>query len=308
MHPRLTLIDLDQPGLQGYRRFISCWLSQGQGPTFIVDPGPGNTAPHLIARLQELGVDRLDLILLTHIHLDHGGAAGQLLDAFPDARIVCHRKAQQHLISPDRLWQGSQQVLGDMAERYGQPLPVAEAALASDQDAAALGVDLIETPGHAPHHVCFLHHGTLFVGEAAGTFQALAGGRWYLRPATPPRFKLGVALASLDRLLALDPVPERLAFAHHGLLEGRVTELLRRSREQLQRWVDTVRDSRLRAPEAGFDALSDDVVSRLHAADPFFGLGHLLAPDIAVREQDFTRQTLRGMVQFIDEGAGQVAG
>lgn len=308
MHPRLTLIDLDQSGLQGYRRFISCWLSQGQGPTFIVDPGPGNTAPHLVARLQELGVARLDLILLTHIHLDHGGAARQLLDAFPDARIVCHRKAREHLIAPERLWQGSQQVLGDMAERYGQPLPVPEAALATYQDAADVGIDIVETPGHAPHHLSFLHHGTLFVGEAAGTFQALEGGRWYLRPATPPRFKLEVALKSLDRLLALDPVPERLAFAHHGLLEGRVTELLRRSREQLRRWVDTVRDSRAHAPEAGFDALVDDVVSRLRGSDPFFGHGHLLASDIAVREQDFTRQTLRGMVQYVDEGAGQVAG
>jgi len=308
MHPRLTLIDLDQPGLEGHRRFISCWLSQDHGPTFIVDPGPRNTAPHLIARLRDLGVARLDLILLTHIHLDHGGAASDLLDAFPDARIVCHRKAREHLVAPERLWEGSRQVLGDMAERYGQPLPVPEASLATYQEVADLGIDIIETPGHAPHHVCFLHHRTLFVGEAAGTFQALAGGRWYLRPATPPRFKLEVALGSLDRLLALDPVPERLAFAHHGLLEGRVTELLRRAREQLQRWVDTVRDSRSHAPEAGFDALADDVVSRLRADDPFFGHGHLLAPDIAVREQDFTRQSLRGMVQYVDEGAGQAAG
>ncbi|MEZ4387997.1 MAG: MBL fold metallo-hydrolase [Candidatus Krumholzibacteriia bacterium] len=308
MLPRLELIDLDQPDLTGYRRFISCWLSTGEGPTFVVDPGPGNTAPRLIARLAELGVHRLDWILLTHIHLDHGGAAADLLAAYPGARGVGHESAGPHLVAPERLWEGSRQVLGGIAERYGRPAAVPAASLAGYAELAQQGVEVIETPGHAPHHVSFRHQDTLFLGEAAGTFQPLADGRWYLRPATPPRFKLEVALRSLDRLLALDPAPARLAFAHHGLLEGRATELLRLARRQLQQWVDVVRAARAHAPAAGFDELADGVIARLREHDPNFGLGHLLDPDIAAREQDFTKQTLRGMVQYVDEGAGRQAG
>lgn len=308
MPPQLQLIDLDQPGLEGYRRFISCWLSQGDGPTFLVDPGPANTTDHLLQRLADLGIDHLDLILLTHIHLDHGGGVHELLAAFPGARVVAHAQARKHLLDPRRLWEGSRQVIGDLADRYGAPQALPAEALADADEAASHGVGVIETPGHAPHHVSFLHQGTLFLGEAAGTYQILPDGGWYLRPATPPRFRLSVALSSLDRLLALDPVPSRLAFAHHGLLEGKTTSLLTAAREQLVRWMDVVRDARTQVPDAGFDTLADHVIRRLRDVDPYFGRGQELAADIAVRERDFTRQTLRGMVQSVDEGAGQAAG
>ncbi|MBD3221511.1 MBL fold metallo-hydrolase [bacterium] len=304
MHPRLDLIDLDQTGLEGYRRFISCWLSRDHGPTFIVDPGPASTAGRLIARLGELGVARLDRILLTHIHLDHGGATAALLAAYPDARVVCHRKARKHLVAPERLWEGSRQVLGELAERYGEPRPIGEGDLSDYDDLARDDIQTIETPGHAPHHVSFLHRGTLFVGEAAGTFLRLDDGGWYLRPATPPRFVLDVATASLDRLLAVDPEPERLAFAHHGLLAGRTRELLTRSRRQHEQWVDVVREERRQRPELGFDALADRIVTRLRREDPDFARGRELPADIAVRERDFTRQTLRGMVQYVESEQG----
>ena len=229
MPPRLDLIDLDQATLPGYRRFISCWLSHGDGPTFIVDPGPHSTAGVLQNRLHDLGVEHLDFILLTHIHLDHGGATSRLLEAFPTARVVCQKKAQHHLTAPARLWEGSRAVLGAVADTYGEPQPVPESALATYADLATAGIEVIPTPGHAPHHLSFLHQGTLFVGEAAGTFLDLGDHGWYLRPATPPRFFLETALASLDRLLALEPVPERLAFAHHGLLKGQARDLLEES-------------------------------------------------------------------------------
>lgn len=301
MPPRLDLIDLDQPGLEGYRRFISCWLSRDGGPTFIVDPGPANTAAHLVERLEELGVDHLDYVLLTHIHLDHGGGVHLLLDAYPECRVVCHTSGHKHLLAPERLWQGSQQVLGEMADVYGQPFAIPAEALASYDDLAADGITVIETPGHAPHHISFLHQGTLFVGEASGTFLSLPDGRWYLRPATPPRFKLEVAQASLERLLALDPLPERLAFAHHGLLEGGVGELLERSRRQHGAWVETVRGVCNEQPDADFQTLADQIVGRLRAGDENFALGVELPGDILVRERSFTEQTLRGMIAYVQE-------
>ncbi len=304
MSTRLDLIDLDQSGLEGYRRFISCWLSHGEGPSFIVDPGPASTAAVLTAKLGELGVTHLDYILLTHIHLDHGGATPQLLDAFPGARVVCQPKARAHLMDPARLWEGSRSVLGAVADAYGEPRPVPENTLAGYETLAADGIAVIPTPGHAPHHISFLDRGTLFVGEAAGTFLDLGDGDWYLRPATPPRFFLETAVKSLDRLLALDPAPERLAFAHHGLLEGRVVELLSRSREQHQRWVDAVRAIRRDHPEAPFEDLAPRIAAYLLEHDPYLARRGDLPADIQVREQDFTRQSLRGMVLYVDESAG----
>jgi glyoxylase-like metal-dependent hydrolase (beta-lactamase superfamily II) len=310
MPPRLELIDLDQTALTGYRRFISCWLSRGDGPTFVVDPGPAATAPVLIERLRALGIDHLDFILLTHIHLDHGGATAPLLEAFGGARVVCHELGHRHLPQPERLWAGSRQVLQEVAEVYGEPQPVPARALAEPAELAAAGITVVETPGHAPHHLSFVHQGTLFVGEAAGTFLDLgpsaAGDQpsWYLRPATPPRFRLEIAVRSLDRLLALDPVPAHLAFAHHGLLSGSTRELLERARAQLQQWVAVVREVLAASPSVPSptevpEALLQAMIARLDAADPHFARRTLLPPDIQVREEDFTRQTLRGMVDYV---------
>jgi len=274
--PELTLIDLDQP-LIGQRRFISCWLSRQPELSFIVDPGPPATAAALIDHLRALGVEQLDLILLTHVHLDHAGATAAVLEAFPAARVVVHVRGRPHLLAPQRLWEGSQRVLGRTATVYGEPAAVPDAALASFDDHARHGIRSIQTPGHASHHLAFLHQGTLYAGEAAGTFAALppleadrdtgaaeradavpdqpragisstrlaartvAPEDIYLRPATPSRFILEVALASLGRLIALDPAPRRVAFAHHGAFVGDVIQLLRDAGDQLLVWLETAR-------------------------------------------------------------------
>ncbi len=302
MPVELELIDLDQAGLTGYRRFISCWLSRGDGPVFVVDPGPASTAPLLIEQLRARGVDRLDYILLTHIHLDHGGATATLLAAFPRARVYCHATGRPHLEAPARLWQGSRQVLGEVAGVYGEPAPVPAAVLADDAELAAAGIVVIPTPGHAPHHVSFLHDETLFIGEAAGTFLDLGGPGWYLRPATPPRFVLEIAVASLDRLLALRPEPRRLAFAHHGLLGGATGELLAVARRQLLQWVATVREVCAEAPADGAADRGALASARLAASDPHFARRAHLPPDIGEREEGFTRQTLQGMFEYVLAG------
>ena len=199
------------------------------------------------------------------------------------------------------------QVLGRKAEVYGEPSPVPSAALADFDELAARGVETIPTPGHAAHHVAFRHADHLFVGEAAGTFSDLGAGptgeRYYLRPATPPRFFPEVAKASLERLLALDPLPGRLLFAHHGHFTGDVAKLLATARDQLDLWVDTVAatlatqrglpHSEQPADETG---LMDLCVRRLAAVDDCFARGRELPEDIRTRERDFTRQTLRGIL------------
>lgn len=307
--PRLHLIDLDQD-LPGQRRFISCWVSVQDDLVFIVDPGPPATADHLIARLQELGIPRLDFILLTHVHLDHGGSTAAILAQWPDARVVCHEKGRPHLVDPSRLWKGSRAVLGTKAEAYGEPKPVPATALADFEELAARKVEIIPTPGHAPHHVAFRHGDHLFLGESAGTFSDLGGGpkakEFYLRPATPPHFLHEVARASLDRLLDLKPIPSRLLFAHHGEFTGDTRFLLAVARDQLDLWVRTAAD--ILATQKGLPhseqpqdekGLMDLISARLVQVDPFFARGLALPADIRERERDFTRQTLRGILQYL---------
>ena len=306
--PWLHLIDLDQD-LPGQRSFISCWVSVQDDLVFIVDPGPPSTADHLIARLEGLGITHLDFILLTHVHLDHGGCTARVLERWPEAKVVCHEKGRPHLVDPTRLWKGSLEVLGHKAEVYGEPAPVSATGLVDFDTLLARGVETIPTPGHAPHHVAFFHGDHLFLGEAAGTFSDLGGGsatgQYYLRPATPPRFFPDVARASLDRLLALDPLPGRLLFAHHGEFTGDTRDLLSTARNQLSLWVETTAatleiqrglpHSEQPTDEAG---LMDLIAARLAQVDPHFARGAALAVDIRAREQDFTRQTLRGILEY----------
>jgi glyoxylase-like metal-dependent hydrolase (beta-lactamase superfamily II) len=314
MAPRLHLVDLDQD-LPGQRRFISCWVSVTADLVFIVDPGPPATADELIGSLEGLGISRLDFILLTHVHLDHAGCTARILDRWPSARVVCHEKGRPHLVDPTRLWRGSRAVLGAKAEVYGEPPPVPATALAELRDLAASGVYAIDTPGHAAHHLAFWHGENLFLGEAAGTFSDLGNGPtgedYYLRPATPPRFYPDIAAASLDRLLALDPLPARLLFAHHGQFTGNVRRLLTTARGQLALWVGTAEDvlqaqrglSHTEQP-ADEDTLMDLIAARLALADPHYARVVALPADIQVRERDFTRQTLRGILGFLSELTG----
>ncbi len=310
-HNALQLIDLDQ-ALPGQRRFISCWarVDPAVGPTFIVDPGPPATSDRLVAALEQRGLERLGFILLTHIHLDHGGCTAQVLRRWPGARVICHPRGRAHLADPGRLWRGSRQVLGLKAEVYGQPQPVPEAALGTYAEAAAAGITITETPGHAPHHICFGVGDDLFLGEAAGTYSDLGGGpmtpEYYLRPATPPRFDLDVAQGSLRRLLALDPAPGVLRFAHHGAYAGDTRGLLRIAHDQFALWVDVCR--RVSDPGGGETtdaeaaentALLDAIAGELERCDPLFARGKALPADIRERERDFTRQSLRGMLGYL---------
>lgn len=307
----LHLIDLDQP-LPGQRRFISCWARLDGPVTYVVDPGPPRSAGELVAALRALGLRRLDYVLLTHVHLDHAGGVATLCAAWPGAKVVCHPAGRPHLVDPSRLWQGSRRVLGAKAEVYGEPAPLPAGALIDEATlAAATGIATIPTPGHAAHHVAYRDGDDLFLGEAAGTFSDLGQGPlapdYYLRPATPPRFRPEVAQASLDRLLALDPLPARLRFAHHGWHAGDPRGLLVAARAQVDLWLEACRGAlaaRRGLPHTepgGEDELFADISARARLADAHYARGVALPADIRDREEDFGRQSLRGLLGYLLE-------
>ena len=306
--PMLHLVDLDQE-LPGQRRFISCWVGSCQGKYFLVDPGPPATAEYLVAQLEVLHLPRLDFILLTHIHLDHGGATARILQRWPEARVYCHHTGRPHLVDPTRLWLGSQKVLGPKAAVYGQPSPVAESSLTDEKELSGSGITVVATAGHAPHHVSFFCGENLFLGESAGTFSSLdqpAGSLdCYLRPATPPWFFPDIADRSILKMMQQEPFPSRLCFAHHGQFLGDGRALLRVARQQLVCWVAVVGQTLAAhsvspGDDQAVQELFPELMKQLRQADRFFARGDQLPADIRQREDDFTRQTLRGICGHLD--------
>ena len=284
------LIEIKQ-ALPGYGRFIGSWLYRGE-VNVVVDVGPARSGRRFIESLVQLGVDRVDYILLTHIHIDHAGALAECLEHFPMARVICHNKGAPHLIDPSKLWDGSLKVLKEVAEAYGQPKPVREGVFVSHTGPSPLqGLSVIETPGHAPHHLSFSFKGHLFAGEAGGNYYATKD--WdYLRPATPPRFLMEVFLASLDKLLALED--QHMCYAHFGeALSSH--EMLPRFRGQILRWHDVIQEEMSR----GLDDLLKRCVDRLLAEDIDLKAFQYMDPDMRDRERFFISNSVRGFIDFL---------
>ena len=292
----LHCIDLDLPVMEGFRKFLSSWCYCSEELTFLVDPGPLSTIPHLNAELKRIGVKRLDYILLTHIHIDHAGGTGALLKHFPEAKVVCHPAGLRHMVSPEKLWQGSVQVLGKtMTDAYGEIIAIPEENLISAEDGAAIdssGLSSFFTPGHAVHHCCYLFDTLLFGGEVTGVHSVVPDGI-YMRPATPPRFILEVALDSINRMIALQP--EYLVIAHHGLVFPAL-DYLNIGREQFSLWVQgavaTIGVDAEKREQAFFDWLID--------RDPNFRNISQLPSDLYQRERIFFGNTMRGMSEYVE--------
>lgn len=287
----LHCIDLDQPALEGFRKFISCWLYKSEQFSFVVDPGPLSTIPLLLKELQHQQVEKLDYILLTHIHIDHAGGTGELLKKYPAAQVICHPKGIKHLLDPTHLWQGSKQVLGELAEAYGEIIPVPAANISDQEAIGATSIRTFETPGHAQHHCCYLFDDLLFGGEVAGVHFPLAKGI-YMRPATPPKFILEVALDSVQKMIDLQP--RYLVIAHYGLVEPAV-KYLEISMKQLKLWVKGVRQH----ADLSEEVFKDRIIDWLLRNDPNYRLINCLDKDIQVRENYFFDNSLRGMRGYI---------
>jgi len=222
----------------------------------IVDPGPESTLANLLAELKASGRTLSDVryLLLTHIHLDHAGATGAMVRRHPDLEVYVHQRGAAHLADPTKLLASAERLYGaDMRRLWGEVVPVPAANLRPLQggERLALGqvaVEIAYTPGHALHHVSYLHTptGTAFVGDTAGI---RISGRDYLFPPTPPPdIDLESWRASLDRVAEWRA--ERLFLTHFGA-GATVEPHLAEMRERLVEWSERVRAS---LSEPGDDA------------------------------------------------------
>jgi glyoxylase-like metal-dependent hydrolase (beta-lactamase superfamily II) len=211
----------------------------------LIECGPALSIDNVIAGLAEVGLDPGDLayLVVTHIHLDHAGGAGDVAEAFPSATIVVSEVGAPHLNDPERLNASSRRVYGEvMDEVYGDCTPIEEGRLLGVADGHRLDLgggrhlELLYTPGHAKHHIGIWDSdtGVIFSGDSVGV---KLPGMTALRPATPPPdFHLEAATRSLDRYI--DREPTRVYLAHYGALDPPV-EGLEDAKHRLHLWAGT---------------------------------------------------------------------
>ena len=283
------LIEIKQK-IPGYDHFIGSWVCRGD-INLVVDVGPANSVGRLIETLMEMNIKSVDYVLVTHIHIDHAGGLGGFLEHFPKARVVCHEKGIRHLVDPSMLWEGSQKVLGEIAEAYGCPQAVKEEVCIPHAQARIKNLTVIETPGHAPHHLSFSYGGNLFAGEAGGNYFSVLDTD-YLRPATPPRFFLKNFLESVDRLMALED--QHICYAHFGDAQNS-RRMLKRFRAQIFRWKELIQ----KEMSAGSDDLMMRCVNSLLEKDPDLKAFKFMEPDTQNRERFFVANSVRGYIEFL---------
>lgn len=200
-------------------RLAAIHLIVERGRVAVVDTASNACLPRALDALQRLGLSpaSVDYVFLTHVHLDHAGGAGAMMQAFPEARLVVHPRGAPHMTDPTRLFAAVQAVYGaDEARRlYGElvPIPADRILIANEGycfDLAGRPLTCLETPGHARHHLCLddPRSGCLFTGDIFGlSFRELdVDGRPSVIPTTTPtQFEPAVMHASVDRLLACRP-------------------------------------------------------------------------------------------------------
>lgn len=264
---------------QGEPGVIASYLLTGAAGLALVNVGSASSVDHLLAGIVDAGYDPAEIkhLLLTHVHLDHAGAAGTLLRLMPRARVYAHRLGVPHLIDPSRLLASATRIYGDaMARLWGsvEPVPADRISVleAGDQlDVGARSLDVLYSPGHAVHHVSFADaaHHVLFAGDAAGV--RLQGMSFVRPPTPPPDLNLEIWSATLDSLLAHNY--RRLFLAHFGPADG-VEAHLRQLRARLWEWGD------LLLPEIRAGA-SDEALAEVlkRATDPRLAENNQASPD-----------------------------
>jgi glyoxylase-like metal-dependent hydrolase (beta-lactamase superfamily II) len=238
----LFLIDLETGG---FKDLICSYVLKGT-KTVIVETGPSSSVSNLLSGLKELNVKVEDVayVAISHVHIDHSGGAGGLLKFLPNAEVIVHPRGAPHLVNPEKLWLQAKEVLGNVAEIFGEPDPVPADRLivASDGMTFDLGngvmLKVVETLGHAAHHLSYFENvnGGVFPGDAAGIYLSKFG---VVVPTAPPPFRVDVALSSLDRLISLNPAA--LYYSHFG----KTTDALKRLQDyalQIRLWAGIAED------------------------------------------------------------------
>lgn len=213
-------------------RYDAAYLIVEAGRAAFVDSGTRFAVPRLLAALagRGLGVDAVDWVILTHVHLDHAGGAGLLMQHLPSARLVVHPRGARHMIAPAQLMAGVRAVYGDeiVARDYGELVPVPAERVVESTDGMHLMLagrllQLFDMPGHARHHLCVWDERSRgwFAGDTLGlAYREFRGpaGHYGLPTTSPVQFDPEALAGSIQRMLSF--APARAYVTHYGVLEA----------------------------------------------------------------------------------------
>jgi glyoxylase-like metal-dependent hydrolase (beta-lactamase superfamily II) len=212
-------------------RMAACYILEAEGEAAVIETGTNASTPRLLQTLELRGWSANDVryVIVTHVHLDHAGGAGSLVQACPNATLLVHPRGLRHMVDPGKLEAGSRAVYGDEIYEalYGTLVPVPEARARAMQDGDTVGLGsrtlrFIDTPGHARHHFCV--HDSLTYGWFTGDTFGLSyrefdtgNGAFMIPTTTPVQFDPVALQASIRRLMEVRP--DYMYLTHYGRLD-----------------------------------------------------------------------------------------
>lgn len=242
----ITCIDtmLHRPGL------AACYLLEHDGMAGFIDTGTPNSVPILLEVLKRKGIppEAVAYVMPTHVHLDHAGGVGGLMQHCPNATLLVHPRGARHMIDPSKLEQGSIAVYGEeaFAKMFGRLIPVDADRVREIEDGLELDFNgrkllFLDTPGHARHHYCVFDETSrgLFTGDTVGcSYPELNNGkaRFIFPSSTPVQFDPAVWPVTIDRLMSLQP--ERIFVTHFGMHED-LEPLVKILKQSIQDYAST---------------------------------------------------------------------
>ena len=278
----------------------------------LVDTGTNASLPIVLDALKAKGLspEQVEYVILTHIHLDHAGGAGVLMQALPNARLTVHPRGARHMVDPARLVAGTIAVYGEAQARrmYGDILPIPAGRILETPEGASIRLgerelSFLDTPGHARHHVCIRdgRSGHIFAGDMFGlSYRELdTDGRQFVFPTTTPvQFEPAAMHDSIDRLLAQQP--EAIYVTHYGQVRD-----VPRLGADLHRLIDAHVDAALHHRSAGAERhamIKAELVEIL--LDEAQRHGWRMAPDALLRLMALDVElNAQGLGVWLDSGA-----
>ena len=240
---KTDIITLDL-NFQGKKQTIASYLIRHSNGVVLIESGPGSTLPSLQIGLAALGLSVADVthVLLTHIHLDHAGAAGWL--ARQGAKIYVHPVGAPHMLNPEKLLASATRIYGDQMEKlWGEFLPVTKEQIVIPKDGEEIVIGNlrfvpINTPGHAEHHYVYLFEDICFTGDVGGV--RIPGSHYLQAPMPPPELHFGKWRESIIRMKKEKFL--RIAPTHFGIFDDLNWQFkaLERSLDESERWLERV--------------------------------------------------------------------
>lgn len=236
------LIDVETGG---FENLIASYVLKGE-KAIIVDCGPSSSIPNLIAGLKEIGIkfEEVSYVAETHVHIDHSGGVGTLLNSLPNAKVIVHPNGAPHLVDPRKLWTASKETLDYVAAIFGEPQSVAKDRIIIALEGMTFDVGdnvklkVIEAPGHASHNLSYFEpiNKGLFPGDSAGAYMNKFDT---VIPTTPPPFRPDFAVSTIEKLIGLNP--KVLYYPHFGNASDAVKRL-KKYAEQIRIWLELAED------------------------------------------------------------------